>query len=154
MSYVKLSNILYYGIHPSLVEPNIHIDYIIDLTEDNEYLNLKYKNNKDININYLNFPIKDRTSSNIKNVTNIINKIIDLEGVVYICCKGGHGRSGMIACCVYGLINKLEPDIALQTIYNEWNKQRDMNYISPKIKKLGSPQTKLQKNMVHKFLNL
>ena len=38
MSSVKLLDNLYYGIHPSIVYPSFHVDYIIDLTEKKENL--------------------------------------------------------------------------------------------------------------------
>ena len=73
--------------------------------------------------------------------------------MIYIACKGGHGRSGMIAACIIGKIKKLSSEDALNLINNEWRAQRDMSYLSPKIKKLGSPQTRVQKNIVRKFLS-
>ena len=83
----------------------------------------------------------------------IVNKILELDGVIYIACKGGHGRSGMIAACIIGRKQNLSSEDALNLINNEWMTQRDMSYLSPKIIKLGSPQTRVQKNIVRKFLS-
>lgn len=41
----------------------------------------------------------------------------------------------------------------LKYINDEWKKQRDMEKIRPKIRKLGSPQTRVQKQMVKDILD-
>jgi len=154
MSFVKLSELIHYGIHPSIVSPSINIDYIIDLTEEKENIDKIVLN--DTNTKVIKFPIKDKTSSGKKNVLKIIKNILEIlnqNKKIYICCKGGHGRSGMIACCIYGIKYNLNGKDALLKINNEWKQQRDMNYLSNKIKKLGSPQTKIQHNMVYKILD-
>ena len=151
MSSVKLLDNLYYGIHPSKVFPTFKINYIIDLTELKEFPDFDLKNNS--SIKYIRFPIKDCKAPSIEYLIKIVNKILELDGVIYIACKGGHGRSGMIAACIIGKIKKLSSEDALNLINNEWRAQRDMSYLSPKIKKLGSPQTRVQKNIVRKFLS-
>jgi protein-tyrosine phosphatase len=149
MSSVKLLDTLYYGIHPSIVYPSFKIDYIIDLTEEKEKLILKVKDN----VEYLKFPIKDCKVPDIDTLSNIVNKILNLKGVIYIACKGGHGRSGMLAACVLGKILNINGIDVLELIYNEWSNQRDMNYLSDKVKKLGSPQTRIQKLIVKQYLS-
>ena len=54
MSSVKLLDNLYYGIHPSIVYPSFHVDYIIDLTEKKENLSFTLKDN----VQYFRYPIE------------------------------------------------------------------------------------------------
>ena len=72
---------------------------------------------------------------------------------IYIHCKGGHGRSGMLAACLIGNILNIEGIEALELVGNEWKKQRDMSFLSDKVKRLGSPQTRIQKQIVKNYLS-
>jgi hypothetical protein len=147
MASVKLSDTLHYGIHPFVVYPKFHVDHFIDLTEENELA--QYKCQKPITC----FPIKDRKAPTFEKLCEIVEYIEGLEGVVYIYCKGGHGRSGTIAACVYGSENNLKGEQTLEHVNAEWKKQRDMEKLRPRIRKLGSPQTNVQKRMVRRFLD-
>jgi hypothetical protein len=142
-SYVKLSDTLYYGIHPQVVKPNIKIDHYISLVEKHEF---------PIKKEYKSFPIKDRKAPSLGYLTEIVNYILTLKGNIYIFCKGGHSRSGTVASAVYGKINQLDGKQAMKHINQEWHKQRDMCYIRPNIIKLGSPQTTVQKKVVKEYL--
>lgn len=135
-SYVKLSDTLYYGIHPDIVEPDFKVDHYISLVEEHEF---------PLKPHYKSFPIKYRKAPTIEKLTDIVDYILSLKGTIYIFCKGGHGRSGTIACCVYGKLNNLSGKEAIKHINQEWHNQRDMSYIRPNIIKLGSPQTAIQK---------
>jgi predicted NAD-dependent protein-ADP-ribosyltransferase YbiA (DUF1768 family) len=142
-SYVKLSDTLYYGIHPDIVEPDFKVDHYISLVEEHEF---------PLKSHYTSFPIQDRKAPTLDKLTEIVNYILSLKGTIYIFCKGGHGRSGTIACCVYGKLNNFSGKDAIKHINQEWHKQRDMSYIRPNIIKLGSPQTAIQKKMVNLYL--
>lgn len=146
-SYVKLSDTLYYGIHPLIVSPVgiPRIDHYVSLVESHEVPSqtLSY---------YHEFPIKDRKAPSIPYLERIVTFILSLEGVVYLFCKGGHGRSGTVASAVYGKINRLSGTEAMAHINKEWHNQRDMSMIRPKIIKLGSPQTAIQKRTIFTFL--
>lgn len=148
-SYVKLSETLYYGIHPDIVKPVgiiPTIDHYVSLVEKHEV--------SDISLTplYHKFPIKDRCAPSIAKLKEIVKLILSLKGVVYLFCKGGHGRSGLVAAAVYGKINKLSGKDAMKHINKKWHSQRDMSFIRKKIIKLGSPQTAVQKRTVTKFL--
>lgn len=146
-SYVKLSDTLYYGIHPLIVEPVgiDRIDHYISLVEDHEVPG----NDTD---EYFRFPIKDRGAPTLLGLNRIVNLITTLEGVIYLFCKGGHGRSGTIAAAVYGKMNGLTGKEAMAHINKEWHAQRDQSRIRPRIVRLGSPQTAIQKRIVRAFL--
>lgn len=150
-SYVKLSDTLYYGIHPQLVKPTAivdEIDHYVSLVEEHEVPDKTGER-----CHYYEFPIKDRCAPTLAALKVIIDFVLSLEGVVYLFCKGGHGRSGTIASCLYGRVNRLSGIDAMAHINKEWHKQRDMNLIRPKIIRLGSPQTAVQKRTVIKFLS-
>lgn len=147
MSYVKLSENLYYGIHPGIVSPNLDVDHYINLTEDGEV-----KEFTTTGSTVISFPIKDCKAVSVKKLSEIVKYIRSLDGKVYVYCRGGHGRSGMVAAAVYGKENGLTGKEALDYVNKEWHKQRDMSKIGPKIRKLGSPQTQVQKHAVTKYL--
>lgn len=148
-SYVKLSNTLYYGIHPQLVKPVAipHIDHYVSLVEDHEV-----PDHTGEKAHYHEFPIKDRGAPTLAYLESIVDFILSLEGVVYLFCKGGHGRSGTIAASLYGKLYHLSGKDAMAHINKEWHSQREMRHIRPKIRKLGSPQTAIQKRTVMQFL--
>jgi protein-tyrosine phosphatase len=163
MTYVKLSEKLYYGMHPSIIFPDIKgINNFIDLTEADEYGIHSFDLKK---ATYKRFQIKDHTAPSIKKLTEIYNYIKNLNGKVYISCKGGCGRSGVVAAIVYGKANNMSGTNALNYINNEWHNQRwfpseplkrysqDINFIRPQITQFRSPETKMQKDIVKKFLD-
>lgn len=145
-SYVKLSDTLYYGIHPLIVKPvgMPAIDHYVSLVEAHEV--------SDTPPLYHSFPIKDRKAPPLDYLKKIVKHVLSLEGVVYLFCKGGHGRSGTVAACVYGTLHNLNGVDAMTHINHEWRSQRDMRYIRPKIRELGSPQTAIQKRTVISYL--
>jgi protein-tyrosine phosphatase len=145
MTYVELNKNLYYGMHPSIVYPSIRgINNFIDLTEPGEY----GINNFDLKkATYKRFPIEDHTAPSIKKLTEIYNYIKNLNGKVYISCKGGCGRSGVVAAIVHGKNNNMSGIDALNYINNEWHNQRwfgqDMNFNRPQITQFRSPETRM-----------
>jgi predicted NAD-dependent protein-ADP-ribosyltransferase YbiA (DUF1768 family) len=152
MASVQLTENLHYGIHPGIVPPNFHVDHFVGLCQPKEKIDIKFPNyhsGKTIK----NFPIKDRTAPSQTLLTIIVDYINSLSGVVYIFCKGGHGRSGTIAAAVYGQQQKLTGKQSLEKINKEWHTQRDLTKIGPKVKKLGSPQNMFQKLTVIQYLD-
>ena len=149
MSYVKLTSTLYFGKHPQLVKPiGISvIDHYVSLVEAHEV-----PDNDGIRALFHEFPIKDRGAPTLDRLAHIVKFIRNLDGVVYLFCKGGHGRSGTVASAVYGKMNGLNGRQAMAHIRKEWCTQRDMSLLRPKIVKLGAPQTAVQNRTVKSFL--
>nr|QBK84581.1 MAG: dual specificity phosphatase [Pithovirus LCDPAC01] len=143
---MKLSPTLYYGINIRTVYPIFNVDHFIDLTEKFDYCSLVK------NATYTKFSIPDRKAPSIKRLNVIIQFILSLKGVVYIFCKGGHGRSGTVAAAVYGKQHHIRGKEVIEFVNRKWHNQRDLSKIRPKIRKLGSPQTKVQKRQVTLFL--
>ena len=67
---------------------------------------------------------------------------------IYIHCKGGHGRSGLVVSCLLVLYYKITAENALNHTYHCHQQRKKMRDIW---RKIGSPQTFLQKNFVHLF---
>src|SRR6056300_1591238 len=76
----------------------------VNLTYDNETKITPYQTNYE----KIKFPIPDREipedickfCSFIVNLTDIINTKLDNWELMYIHCKGGHGRSGVVVACI------------------------------------------------------
>lgn len=163
-SYVKLLSNIYYGIHPSIVPPNFHPDnYIILCPEVPRILGdsdiiignpiLSSLNVKDLENRILYYEIRDRTSPSIKMLLDITSKVQEMTGSVYIACRGGHGRSGVVAGAVYAHITGKSADEVLDYVLEQWRAQRNQELIRPKLRALGSPQTNKQRNRLRKFIS-
>jgi len=131
------------------------VRYFIDLT-DNEKENkiITYKTS----YNYINYPIKDNYIPTdwatftvfIIKISKIIKKLKteNMTQKLYIHCKGGHGRSGVVVACLLCFIFKLTPYQSLEYTTKCHNNRHVMR---DKWRKIGSPQTYLQKKFVYKF---
>lgn len=121
------------------------ISLIVDLTKECEKNCVQYSTDIDI----IRFPIADRSIPHdkiafCKLIVTICDKLDD--GVkVYVHCKGGHGRSGMVVaailCYRYGINPK--DAFALTTKYHSKRKN-----VKPYWVHVGCPQTWEQKNFV------
>jgi ribA/ribD-fused uncharacterized protein len=67
---------------------------------------------------------------------------------VYVHCKGGHGRSGVVVACLLCYIFKIKPSDSLKRTTSYHSKRSIMR---DKWRTLGSPQTLSQKNFVHRL---
>lgn len=127
------------------------VKYFIDLTLKDEDKTTPYKTN----YTYINFPIPDRKvpedrksfSKFIINITSIIKNLDDYDKI-YIHCKGGHGRSGVVVACLLCNLFNMTPAEALEQTAKYHSKRSIMR---DKWRKLGSPQTITQKTFVFKF---
>ena len=79
----------------------------------------------------------------------------DRENILYLHCKGGHGRSATISAIVYGKIMKISSKEAIDAVYQAHQKRKVMSddpEKSAKWRKLGAPQREKQKEIVKKYL--
>ena len=126
------------------------VKYFINLTYPEEKLIKEYETNNNI----INFPIKDRKVPNdiisfsklIVNISNIIKDLKENE-LIYIHCKGGHGRSGILVACLLCYIFKISPSESIELTTKYHNNRSNMK---EKWREIGSPQTFFQKNFVCK----
>jgi len=127
------------------------VKWFVDLTLGNEKRTKPYVvTNKD---KYINYPIVDQhVPFNITSFVKFIKKLISvINGLtendkLYIHCKGGHGRSGLVAATLLCAMDKISPKKAIEEITISHN-QRYM--MKRKWKKIGSPQTRDQCNFLH-----
>ena len=127
------------------------VTYFIDLTYPNEKGVKKYTTKH----SYLNYPIMDMRcptdwkgfSKLIITISNIIKNLTNNEKI-YIHCKGGHGRSGVVVASLLCYLYKMKPSDAITNTTKFHNKRKIMR---EKWRKMGSPQTRSQKHFVAKF---
>ncbi len=105
--------------------------------------------------NYISFPITDHHVPDDRQLfASLIVKLSDIiydlkKGeLVYIHCKGGHGRSGVVVSSLLCYIFKMSTNDALEhtTMYHSNRKT-----MREKWRQIGSPQTYQQKNFVHQL---
>ena len=127
------------------------VRYFLDVTRPNERGIVPYTTK----YNYENYPIFDRSCPTDKisfgklvvKYGKIINELPEGD-LVYIHCRGGHGRSGLVASCLLAWIYKIPPQRAMD-IANKYHFRRPV--IRERWRKLGVPQTRIQKIFVLSF---
>ena len=129
---------------------NIGVKYFVDLTTGNENLTFKY-NTKFKYINYVIFDHKIphnllKFSKFIIYITNIINNLDNNK--IYIHCKGGHGRSGMIVACILCYMYNIISDVSLDLTTKFHNNRK---CLKDKWKCSGSPNNNYQKKFIINF---
>jgi protein-tyrosine phosphatase len=148
----------YFGMYPYLymneyIKEGFNI--FVDLTYMNETYTDKtplksYTNLLDNQI-YIKYPIKDRkTPDNIKEFKQFIIKLKELlmNNKIFIHCRGGSGRSGLVVACLLLELYNYSPSEALK-LTNKYHSDRKI--MSDKQRKWGSPQTKSQKMFVYNY---
>ena len=145
---------VYFGNYPSdesasFLEENGVICFV-NLTCPHEKLPDYKIGDKSMKINYY---IQDRSypkniqtfSILIIKIKNIFNKLKYNEKI-YVHCRGGHGRSGILAACLLHVLKNIPIDRSLYLI-NESHSNREG--VREKWKKIGCPQTYGQKKFVY-----
>jgi hypothetical protein len=146
-----------FGKYPSKDELSLIISegvrLIVDLTDAADCLP-EYACNLPVDVKCVKYPISDRcvpdNDEAFENLIGVVIKSIRDNEKVYIHCRGGHGRAGVVAAIV---LSKLQPELTAEkilTAINEAHNQR--TEMLPKWRKMGSPQTKSQKTFVQQYL--
>lgn len=144
-----------FGSYPSQDDVNWFeqqgVRYFVNLTGDGEENCVKYVTH----YQYINYPISDFSipmnwssfAKFIVRLTNII-KNLEPETKMYVHCRGGHGRAGVVVasilCHLHG-ISAVEALVRTSQYHDERPEMRE------RWRKIGSPQTNTQKNFVIKF---
>lgn len=139
------------GDHVSYLK-SIGVKYFIDLTTPYEKKKLSVYDCQDDMV-YVNFPIKDNFIPYDMNLFNefliwllfTINVMKEHE-LMYIHCKGGHGRSGMIMCCILCNLYHLSPEKSIQEV-SQSHQERPL--LSLKWKTRLCPSNDIQRMFVH-----
>lgn len=127
------------------------VRYFVNLTYNDEDKIKEYVTQYEL----IHFRIKDRSvpddllsfSKFIIHLSEIIKHLKPSEKV-YIHCKGGHGRSGLVVACLVCFIFNISPFDAL----NYTSKcHSNRSVMREKWRKIGAPQTYLQKRFVHQL---
>jgi len=127
------------------------VKYFLDLTETGERNTYNYTTN----YNYENYPIKDRCCPPDKisfgkliiKYSKIINTLSEGEKI-YIHCRGGHGRSGIVVASLLTWIYKINPQEAITKTHICHSERKIM---TEKWRYLGCPNSRKQKNFVLTF---
>lgn len=145
----------FFGSFPSQDTVNIleknGVRYFIDLTIHNENKTSSYTTK----YNYIKYPIKDRKIPDnwktfaklVLDICDIVQKLKENEKI-YIHCKGGHGRSGILVACILCQYYNITVEESLKITNDCHSKRKEMREIW---RKIGSPQGKKQKEFVRKF---
>lgn len=130
---------------------NMGVICFVDLTNSDEINITSYNTSKQ----YIKYPIVDRKiPENWVTFAKLIIdccKIIDnlkIGEKIYIHCKGGHGRSGIVVACILCYYNNISVEESLRKT-NKYHSERI--FMKEKWRKIGSPQGKKQKDFVYKY---
>jgi len=127
------------------------VRHFIDLTCQGEKGIMPYETK----YNYINYPIRDHKvpfdwrsfAHFILLVCSIIKKLNPGE-LIYVHCKGGHGRSGIVVASILCYIYKILPNEALRLTGEYHSKRKEMK---EKRRKAGAPPGIYQKDFVRRF---
>jgi len=127
--------------------------YIIDLTTPFEKKKLQPYNAKEYNMTYVNFPIYDNfIPVDIEKFHEFMSWLMFMIGSlktdekVYIHCRGGHGRSGMIVASLLCIMHNKTPAESIEEITIA---HRERPILSPKWKTRLCPSNHVQRVFLH-----
>lgn len=130
---------------------NNNVRYFIDLTCEDEMINEKYSTV----YKHINYPIVDRkVPVDIMSFTMFLRRVVKIienlqeDEKLYVHCRGGHGRAGLVVACLLSAYGDYSAEDALK-MTNEFHSKRKI--MNEKWRQKGSPQTRQQKNFVLKF---
>ena len=133
------------------------VRYFVDLTFPDEKMITEYVTN----YNYIRYSITDRKiPDNWKTFARFLLKIARIirhlkytddpekHELLYLHCKGGHGRSGIVVACLLCYMGNYTPEKALELTNHCHSKRKTMREVW---RTMGSPQSRMQKNFVCNF---
>lgn len=130
---------------------NNGVRYFIDLTCTGERKITPYTTK----YTYAKYPIRDHNvPSNWKTFSRFILRLCTLlkklnrGELIYIHCKGGHGRSGIVVACILCYLYKIQPSEALELTNQYHSNRKEMR---EKRRRMGSPPGEFQKDFVKRF---
>ena len=127
------------------------VKYFVNLTYENEDRISQYHTDNYV----INYQIKDRSIPD--DLLSFTQFIIHLSGIIknlkigdkmYIHCKGGHGRSGLVVAC---LICNLFNYSAYESLKYTTKCHSNRLVMRDKWRRIGAPQTYIQKKFVHQL---
>lgn len=100
----------------------------------------------------INYPIPDQGTlpdNQALELTHYLSQCLLLGHKICIHCKGGHGRSALMAGLLLGYNSALQPDQVLKQVREAHGRRIVM---SPKWRRIGPPQTTQQKDQIRRLL--
>jgi predicted NAD-dependent protein-ADP-ribosyltransferase YbiA (DUF1768 family) len=152
-----VENVALFGSYPSQIDVDefeqMGVRYFVDLTCDGEENIIKYITSE--NSSHIRYPILDhRIPSNwgsfakfIVKIGNLI-KTLEPNNQLYLHCRGGHGRSGIVVASLLCYILNITAIDGLALTSQYHNNRPEMR---DRWRRIGSPQTVSQKMFVIKF---
>jgi protein-tyrosine phosphatase len=132
---------------------NIGVVFFVNLTSLRDRLVTFYETTHTV----IKYPILDRKTPNdmlsfSKFIYKLYITIKTLKGnqKIYIHCKGGHGRSGIVVASILCLFHKIPPEYGLELTKVYHQKRKNMR---DKWRRIGSPQTFNQKDFVRRLFD-
>ena len=129
------------------------VKFFLDLTQPEETKITPYTTK----YTYINYPIHDRTVPD--DIPSFCRLIIQISGIItslrkndrlYVHCRAGHGRSGVVVASILCYIFKLTPYDSL--IYTT-KCHNNRSVMKDKWRRIGSPQTYQQKKFIYKLFH-
>jgi len=106
------------------------------------------------NLNYIKYSIADtKIPTNIQTFNNFISNLLTKlkqNKKLYVHCRGGAGRSGLVCVILLKLYLKIELKEAYNKVKTAFYQRKNL---SAKMLKLGAPQTKLQYRFVNDYFS-
>ena len=134
------------------------IDTFIDLTVEGEIYpdQRPVFNYSSLVVRYCRFPIDDKRVPTdmavFHRLIGLISSIYNTRGTkIYIHCRGGHGRSALVAACFLVYQTSINSAEALTRVNSAHHNRETMK---PKYRKIGAPQVRIQKDFVHQYHQL
>ena len=129
-----------------------NVSVFVNLTSNMELKsrhNFKYHLELQPDITFIHFPIKDMSIERDDTTLQLVYRIIELRetNTIYIHCKGGHGRTGVIAGLI---IHKLFPDLTYTQVLQYIQDKHRTRKVKPNT---STPQTACQFNQLHRIIN-
>jgi len=116
--------------------------------ELNHRQNFKYHEKLADEIRFIHFPIRDMGIGEDDSTQELVERIVKQSetDIIYVHCKGGHGRAGTIAGL---LMHKLYPRMSYKEILIHIQKQHSVREYKPNS---STPQTSVQYNQLHRII--
>lgn len=145
---------IYFGTYPDPETLSVvlaqDVTVIVDLTEPKDQVPVY---TVPPTVEYIKAPTPDRgtlpDAETVALVRLLGRKVFHEHKKVYIHCRGGSGRSAVIAACLYGYLTNCGGTAALAYVYQAHQQRR---VLDPKWRRMGAPQTTQQKAQVIRLL--
>jgi ribA/ribD-fused uncharacterized protein len=133
------------------------VDYLEEELDIRYFVDLTYENERNIDAyttryNKIRYPIKDqKIPTNQLEFCKLICRLCDIlkkGGKIYLHCKGGHGRSGVVVAAVLGVYHDVGAEEALAMTYKFHQNRKVMR---DRWRMIGSPQTYCQKEFIRQL---